>query len=735
MPVRSLRRSARFPGRLAVLLPAALMAGVLSFTGSVTGPAQATGGNAAAAGTAAAASPSGCWMVASDGGIFAFGDAKFYGSTGNIKLNQPITGMAPTPTGGGYWLVASDGGIFSFGDAKFYGSTGAIKLNKPITGMAPTPSGAGYWLVASDGGIFSFGDAKFFGSTGAMKLNQPITGMAATSTRAGYWLTASDGGIFSFGDAAFHGAAPSRPARGSRTVTGMVPSPTGGGYWQASTSRELLAFGDAPDFGSGVSNPNRPIVGMAVLPGSGRASNGPGTPAGPGTPPPTGPATPPTTAPGPLMPAQTFSSTAIPSWGTVDDTGKPGYAQLVVTAAESGNRLLVGGEFTGLVDQNGAAVNAPTPYLMELDPDTGQPIPGSTFTATANPDGPVLALLVAPDQHRLYVAGKFNHIGGQTMRRLAALNLDTGALDPSFNPPEPNAYITALALSGGKLYFGGAFTTLAAPTGPVNRPGVAAVDAASGALVDSFAPPQNYGGVFETHTGRPVEDSNGSYTPGVVQALAIPSDGKSVLVGGSFLHLGTAPADDPNHQHAGLVSFDTSTGQLTPWQPISKRPVFALTVWPGDGATVFAAAGGAGGVVEAYQPGGKSTNPAWTGHVDGDATGVAATTTRVYLVGHYDHEVPNANDPCLKLSPQPPDGHMGVSCPNGEAHRHLAAFDAKTGAVDPSFTAQADTNEGPDVAYAGIRHLYVGGNFEKVSDTPQANYRHQPGLAIYPAAS
>ena len=74
-------------------------------------------------------------------------------------LNKPIVGMAPTPDGGGYWLVASDGGIFSYGDAGFFGSTGSIHLNKPIVGMAPTPDGGGYWLVASDGGIFSFGDA------------------------------------------------------------------------------------------------------------------------------------------------------------------------------------------------------------------------------------------------------------------------------------------------------------------------------------------------------------------------------------------------------------------------------------------------------------------------------------------------------------------------------------------------------------------------------------------------
>ena len=63
--------------------------------------------------------------------------------------------MAATPDGAGYWLVASDGGIFAFGDAVFYGSTGGMHLNAPIVGMAPTPDGAGYWLVASDGGIFS----------------------------------------------------------------------------------------------------------------------------------------------------------------------------------------------------------------------------------------------------------------------------------------------------------------------------------------------------------------------------------------------------------------------------------------------------------------------------------------------------------------------------------------------------------------------------------------------------
>ncbi len=150
--------------------------------------------------------PVGYWLVATDGGIFAFGNAGFHGSTGAMRLNQPIVGMAHTPSAQGYWLVASDGGIFTFGDAVFHGSTGNIRLNQPIVGMAPTPSGRGYWMVASDGGIFSFGDATFFGSTGAMRLNKPIVSMAATGDSAGYWLVASDGGIFSFGDAVFVGS-------------------------------------------------------------------------------------------------------------------------------------------------------------------------------------------------------------------------------------------------------------------------------------------------------------------------------------------------------------------------------------------------------------------------------------------------------------------------------------------------------------------------------------------------
>jgi hypothetical protein len=43
--------------------------------------------------------------------------------------------MQSTADGQGYWFVASDGGIFSYGDAPFRGSMGGQHLNKPMVGM------------------------------------------------------------------------------------------------------------------------------------------------------------------------------------------------------------------------------------------------------------------------------------------------------------------------------------------------------------------------------------------------------------------------------------------------------------------------------------------------------------------------------------------------------------------------------------------------------------------------
>jgi uncharacterized protein YkwD len=231
---------------MVVSLLGAITVGATSTTDRYHGSLRAFGSAHPIVGIASARSDKGYWIVASDGGVFTFGDAKFYGSTGGRTLAAPIVDIAATPSGNGYWLAASDGGVFTFGDAKFYGSTGGRTLGAPIVGIAATPSGNGYWLVASDGGVFTFGDAKFYGSTGGRALGAPIVGIAATPSGNGYWLAGVDGSVFTFGDARAYGSA--RGDASSPAILGIAATRSGDGYWLAAVDGTTHAFGHARAF-------------------------------------------------------------------------------------------------------------------------------------------------------------------------------------------------------------------------------------------------------------------------------------------------------------------------------------------------------------------------------------------------------------------------------------------------------------------------------------------------------
>jgi len=202
-------------------------------------------------------------LLGSDGGIFTYGQARFWGSTGAHHLNQPIVAMAMTPDDGGYWLVARDGGVFSFGDANFYGSASG-KATSPIVGIAATHDGGGYWLVDSAGGVFGYGDAKSIASTGT--LAPPIVGIAATPDDGGYWLVGSDGGVSNVGDAKSFGS----PRNLASPVVGITATPDGGGYWLVGSDGGVFNFGDAKFAGSaGSIHLASPIVGIAASPDGG----------------------------------------------------------------------------------------------------------------------------------------------------------------------------------------------------------------------------------------------------------------------------------------------------------------------------------------------------------------------------------------------------------------------------------------------------------------------------------
>jgi hypothetical protein len=247
----------------------------------------------------------GYWLGAGDGGIFAFGSAPFYGSTGGLHLNQPIVGMAATPDGHGYWLVAKDGGIFTFGNAHFYGSVPQIAHLNGIVGMVADMATGGYWVINSDGTIFNFnapqdGTLPFFGfhvhnivggaatpdgrglylvgadgsvytmlgtathqgTLAGHPLNAPIIGMAIDPATGGYWLLGADGGLFTF-NAPYYGS--TGGLHMNKPVVGMAPTADGGGYWFVAADGGVFTFGNAPYKGStGSLSLNQPVIGMAA---------------------------------------------------------------------------------------------------------------------------------------------------------------------------------------------------------------------------------------------------------------------------------------------------------------------------------------------------------------------------------------------------------------------------------------------------------------------------------------
>ncbi len=211
-------------------------------------------------GTIDVAAQHGYWLVGADGGIFTFGSAQFYGSTGNLVLQRPVVGITPTADRGGYWLVASDGGIFAFGDAGYHGSIpgvglapagtggGAPQLDAPIVAMVPSTDGGGYFMVASDGGVFAFGDARFEGSCpGIGGCSGAAVAVVPDASGQGYWLVTATGNVYTFGNAVDYGS----PGSQGSVVTSAVRYPDGDGYWILFADGTVSAFGTDPvTFGS-----------------------------------------------------------------------------------------------------------------------------------------------------------------------------------------------------------------------------------------------------------------------------------------------------------------------------------------------------------------------------------------------------------------------------------------------------------------------------------------------------
>ena len=158
----------------------------------------------------------GYWFAGEDGGVFSFGETKFFGSLGGFG-SMGVVDLATTATGDGYWLAMAGGSVASFGDAFaiFLGFFGAVEPPPPLSAVAATPTGEGLWMMFENGSISALGDAVHHGD---FRLGlAPMIDLAASPTGKGYWQLSSDGGVFAFGDGGFYGSGcRSRPRQPGR---------------------------------------------------------------------------------------------------------------------------------------------------------------------------------------------------------------------------------------------------------------------------------------------------------------------------------------------------------------------------------------------------------------------------------------------------------------------------------------------------------------------------------------
>lgn len=226
------------------------------------------------------------------------------------------------------------------------------------------------------------------------------------------------------------------------------------------------------------------------------------------------------TAPPAGLPA-TVSADALP---TVQQNGVV-WAQVTV-----GNTVYATGKFSQTWPAgktNTPANDTPRGNLLAYDITTGNLI--TSFNHTLNAQG--LAITASPDGSQVYVGGDFTSVDGQARGRIAAFNVATGALDPTFKP-SLNAQVHAITASNTTVYAGGIFSLASG----VARGRLAAFAASNGALSTTWAPTVEQG----------------------VDAMVLTPDQTEVVIGGAFQFMNGGPVN-------GLGAATTATGKSVPY--------------------------------------------------------------------------------------------------------------------------------------------------------------------------
>lgn len=264
----------------------------------------------------------------------------------------------------------------------------------------------------------------------------------------------------------------------------------------------------------------------------------------------------------------------------------------------SGTSVMIGGSFSfvGGTTRNNAAA---------FDLSAGG---ANVDSWSANTNGIVWTVGMAPGDSAVYLGGEFTTVGGAPRQRLAKVSTASGAADPGFVADADNM-VRHLEVNGSYVYAGGLQININGKfTGRLGR-----VNRVTGATDQNWTP-------------APDEKVNG---------FAFSPDGSIVYVAGQFTMLGGA-----GRRCIGAVNVVNATANTT-WAPNTFAGsgvlnCYDLSVTP-DGSRIYLASGGhlgnGGNRIWGYRADGSAL---WSHLGDGDAQAVTAYGGYVYNGNHYD---------------------------------------------------------------------------------------------------
>jgi len=189
-------------------------------------------------------------------------------------------------------------------------------------------------------------------------------------------------------------------------------------------------------------------------------------------------------------------------------------------------------------------------HIAALNATTGIGLPG--WDASTN--NAVLALTLSPNQKTLYLGGHFTSVNGAKRLRVAAVSAATGALVSGFRPA-PNNDVLSMAWGNNSLYLAGQFTRI----GKVRRAHLARVNPGTGAVISTF-------------TANTVGPRGPLRAGGMVQSIVIAPDGSKVYLAGPF--------DTVNGvAHRGIAVVNGLSGTMLPNQLGGVRKCWTNGNW------------------------------------------------------------------------------------------------------------------------------------------------------------